>query len=152
MPKTKTRALARHALDERLAAWRKAPAAPQRGWIRAIREALGMSPADLGARLGTTRQAVALLEKSEADGSIRLGSLRRVAEALDSSLVYALVPNGSLEEIVDRRARSVASRQAERVRQTMLLEDQLVDDSVDKKRLIEELTEELKNSPRLWRS
>ena len=110
-----------------------------------------MSSADLASRLGTTRQAVAQLEKSEAEGSIRLESLRRAAEALECTLVYGLVPNGSLEEIVDRRAREVALEEADRVRHTMLLEDQLVDEASDSKRLVDELTDELKNSRRLWR-
>lgn len=147
----KTTTLARRALDERLAGWRPAASPPVRGWIRAIRESLGMSSADLASRLGTTRQAVAQLEKSEAEGSIRLESLRRAAEALECTLVYALVPNGSLEEIVDRRAREVALEEADRVRHTMLLEDQLVDEASDSKRLVDELTDELKNSRRLWR-
>jgi predicted DNA-binding mobile mystery protein A len=153
MPKTmKMTKLARQALDERLAGWRSFTPSPVRGWIRAIRESLGMSAADLAARLGTTRQAVAQLERSEADGSIRLESLRRAAEALDCTLVYALVPSDSLEEIVDRRAHDVALQEAERVRHTMLLEDQLVDESLDKERHVDELAEELKNSRRLWRA
>lgn len=149
-PKTTT--LARKALDERFAGWRSFGPPPVRGWIRAIRESLNMSSADLAARLGTTRQAVAQLEKSEADGSIRLESLRRVGEALNCTLVYALVPNDSLEEIVEQRAHDVALKEARRVWHTMLLEDQLVDDSLDKERLVGELAEELKNSRRLWRA
>jgi hypothetical protein len=62
------------------------------------------------------------------------------------------VPNDSLEEIVDRRAHQVATEEAGRVRQTMLLEDQLVDDSLDKERLVDELAEELKGSRHLWRA
>lgn len=152
MLKTVTTNLARQALDERLAAWRSLAPPPVRGWIRAIRESLGMSSADLAARLGTTRQAVSQMEKSEVDGSIRLETLRRAAVGLDCTLIYALVPNDSLERIVDRRAHQVAAGEAERVRQTMLLEDQLVDDSLDKQRLVDELAEELKNSRRLWRA
>ncbi len=146
-----TTRLAREALDERLAAWRAHGPAPGRGWIRAIREALGMSSTDLASRLGTTRQAVAQMEKSEIGGSIRLETLRRAAEALDSTLVYALVPNRPLEETVDRRAHDVAAAEVARVRQTMLLENQLVDDSVDQTRLVDELAEELKRSRHLWR-
>jgi predicted DNA-binding mobile mystery protein A len=148
----KTTSLARQALDERLSGWRGAPPPPVKGWIRAIRDSLGMSSADLAARLGTSRQAVSQMERSEADGSIRLETLRRAAEELDCTLVYALVPNGSLEAIVDRRAHEVAREGARRVRQTMLLEDQLVDDSIDEERLVDELAEELKASRHLWRA
>jgi len=148
----KTTNLARQVLDERLAGWRSFAPPPVRGWIRAIRESLGMSSTNLAARLGTTRQAVSQMERSEVDGSIRLETLRRAAGELDCTLVYALVPNDSLEEIVDRRAHQVAVEEAERVQQTMLLEDQLVDDSLDKQRLVDELADELKNSRRLWRA
>jgi DNA-binding transcriptional regulator YiaG len=34
------------------------PARPRKGWIRAIREALGMTPNQLANRMGITRQAV----------------------------------------------------------------------------------------------
>lgn len=149
---TKAAALARRALDERLVAWPTDTPTPPRGWIRAIRESLGMSSADLARRLGTSRQAAAQLERSEADGSIRLESLRRAAAALDCTLAYALVPNSSLEDTVERRAHQVAANEAYRVRHTMLLEDQLVDDDLDKDRLIEELSDELKSSRRLWRA
>jgi predicted DNA-binding mobile mystery protein A len=152
MLKTRPTNLARQALDERLTQWRGSSPPPVRGWIRAIREALGMSSSDLAARLGTTRQAVSQMERSEVDGSIRLETLRRAAEELDCTVVYALVPKSSLEEMVDRRAHQVAAGEAERVRHTMLLEDQLVDDSLDKDRLVDELAEDLKGSRRLWRA
>jgi predicted DNA-binding mobile mystery protein A len=99
---------------------------------------------------GVSGQAVANLEGSEADGSIRLDSLRRAAEALDCKLVYALVPNASLDEIVDRRAHEIARRQVGRVQHTMLLEDQRGGDE-DVERLIDELAEQAKQSPALWR-
>jgi predicted DNA-binding mobile mystery protein A len=109
-----------------------------------------MSAADLGRRLGLSRQAVLQMERSEADGSIRLETLRRAAEALDSRLVYALVPNTPLQERVDRRARELAERDIDSVKQTMLLEDQgvLTD---DRERLVEELAEKVKSSAGLWR-
>jgi predicted DNA-binding mobile mystery protein A len=141
----------RRLLDRRLLAWKGVPAAtPPRGWLRAIRETLGMPRSELARRLGVTGQAIASIEKSEADGSIRLETLRRAAEALDCTVVYALVPNSSLETIVDEQAHSIARRRVDRVQQTMLLEDQLggVDDA---DHLVDELAEELKRSPALWR-
>jgi predicted DNA-binding mobile mystery protein A len=143
--------LARAVLDERLVALRDVvPLAPPRGWIRAIREALGMTLADLGRRLNVTKQAVLQMETSEADGSIRLATLRRAAEALDCTLVYALVPNGSLDETVDHRARTVATRDVERAHHTMLLEAQ-AGGTEDRERLVEEFAEQVKDSRDLWR-
>lgn len=141
----------REILDRRLAAWKPVPAAvPPRGWLRAIREALGMPRAELARRLDVTDQAVSKLEGSEADGTVRLETLRRAAEALDCTLVYALVPNDTLEEMVDQRAHEVARRDVERVRHTMLLEDQRGGDE-DADRLVEELAEQAKQSSALWR-
>jgi predicted DNA-binding mobile mystery protein A len=138
-------------LDQRLATWRDVPAAaPSRGWLRAIRETLGMPRAEVARRLGVTGQAVASIEKSEADGSIRLDTLRRAAEALDCTLVYALVPRTSLEEIVDQRAHDVARRRIDRVQHTMLLEDQR-GGAEDADRLVDELAEQVKESRSLWR-
>jgi predicted DNA-binding mobile mystery protein A len=105
---------------------------------------------EVARRLGITKQGVGKLEASEADGSISLGTLRRAAAALDATVVYALVPKSSLEEIVDRRANEVARRDVDRVRQTMLLEDQRGGEG-DTERLIDELTEQVKASPALWR-
>ena len=148
-----SRTLARLRLDEHLSRWRDLPGGPPvRGWIRAIREALGMSTTDLALRLGTSKQAVSGLERSEQDGSIQLGTLRRAAAAMDCTLVYALVPNDSLEHIVDRRARDVALSHLGRVRQTMLLEDQLDDDDDADGRLLDQLADEIKGSRRLWSS
>lgn len=119
-------ASARRAIDRRVAglANSDSTAVPAAGWIRAVRESLGMSAAQLGRRLGLTRQAVVSLEQSEVEGGIRLSSLRRVAEALDCRVVYALVPNTSLDEIVRRRASALATARLDRVDQTMLLEGQ----------------------------
>ncbi len=141
----------REILDRRLAAWKAVPAAaPPRGCVRAFREALGMPRAELARRLGVTDQAVSKLEASEADGSVRLETLRRAGEALDCTLVYALVPNTSLDEIVNRRAHEVARRNVQRVGHTMLLEDQRGGED-DTERLVEELAEQAKHSPALWR-
>jgi predicted DNA-binding mobile mystery protein A len=101
-------------------------ASPVRGWIKAIREALGMSTAQLAKRLGVKQPSVVALEQSEAKGTIELATLRRAAEALDCTLVYALVPNKPLEAIVRDRARTFARQRLGPVEHSMLLEDQKV--------------------------
>jgi predicted DNA-binding mobile mystery protein A len=114
---------ARQHLDERLLTAK--PEArfepPPRGWIRAIRDALGMSGGQLASRLGVRPQTVEAIEKSEASGAIGLNTLRRAAAALDCRLVYALVPNTSLEDAVTRRARAIAARDLARVAHSMTL-------------------------------
>ncbi len=101
-------------------------ATPVRGWIKAIREALGMSTAQLARRLKIKQPSVVDLEKSEAKGSIELATLRRVAEALDCTLVYALVPNKPLDSMVRDRARAFMRQRQQQVEHSMLLENQKV--------------------------
>lgn len=102
-------------------------AMPPKGWIRAIRDALGMSLRQMASRLGTSAPGARKLEESEANGTISLKSLRRAAEALDCVVIYALVPKTSLTEMVDQRAREIALRALGRVSHSMALEDQEVD-------------------------
>ena len=124
--KNDTRQRARQRLDERLKALKPEDRfrTPPKGWLRAIRDALGMRGVQFARRLGIRPQSVETLEKSEASGSIQLKTLRRAAEALDCTLVYALVPNKSLEEAVRERARKIAVRDLGRVAHTMKLEAQ----------------------------
>src|SRR6204780_1240210 len=116
----------RELLDGHFEEWQqlRGLARPPRGWVRAIREALGMSAAALAARLGTTAGAVIRLEQSEARDRIRLETLRRAADALGCDLIYVLVPRRPLTEVVEDRAREIAHEHLAAVEQTMLLEDQ----------------------------
>jgi len=99
---------------------------PVRGWIKALREALGMSTAQLAKRMRIKQPSIIALQQSEAKGTIELRTLRRVAEALDCHLLYALVPKKPLETIVRDRAREFARKRLEPVEHSMLLEDQKV--------------------------
>ena len=108
------RASARRDLDRRLQSMGSAELRPQSGWLRAIRDALGMTAAQLGARLGITPTSVFEMERREADGTITLKTLEKAAEALGCKLAYALVPDEGLEATVQRRARKLAVRQLAR--------------------------------------
>lgn len=119
-------------LDERLAQFGAAERyrPPSRGWIKALREALGMSTAQLAKRMNVRQPTIVGIEASEEKGSIELATLRRAAEALDCTLVYALIPNKPLGMTVRERARAFLRRRRQPVEHTMLLEDQRVKDSV----------------------
>lgn len=133
--------------------WRGAhlPRRPPSGWIRAIRESLGMSAAFLARRLGVVPSTVTRLEASELDSTISLASLRRVAEVLDCELHYALVPRHSLEQTLRHRAESLARQRMANVAHTMALEDQALGDEA-RERQIHELADSLLKGPRrdLW--
>lgn len=139
--------------DQQLLPFRKlkGPVPPKGGWIRAIRESLGMTQAQLAERLDITQQSLNELEKSEATGRITLETLRRVAAALDCQVVYAVVPEKPLAEIRRERAREIATKQLARVSRSMKLEAQGVSER-EAKRQLEELTDALlQGSPRkLW--
>jgi predicted DNA-binding mobile mystery protein A len=147
------RSLARKNLDRRLSVLRPANelARPPKGWIRAIRDAVGMTAAQLGARIGVSKSRVMAMEKAEARGAVTLETLKRAAQALNCTLVYALVPNKSLEEMVRDRAREVADERLGRVDHTMKLENQALSAAeltAERARLAEELARG--NPRRLW--
>ncbi|MBK8522234.1 MAG: mobile mystery protein A [Ginsengibacter sp.] len=100
-------------------------APPPTGWIKAIRNAIGMSMLQLGKRLSITKQSVQDIERREKDGSISIKALREAARALDMQLIYGFVPNdGSLEALIDRKAKELATQIVQRTSNSMKLEDQ----------------------------
>lgn len=142
-------------LDERLRPLRAFAntVRPRSGWIRAVRQALGMTQPQLAARLGLTRQSLNDLERAEAGGRITLESLERVAKALGCRLSYAIVPAaGSLAATRAQRAEEIADRQLKAVSHSMKLEAQGVtrkELARQRGRLVDEL---LRGSGRkLWR-
>lgn len=122
---------------------------PRRGWVRAIREAIGMRQTTLAQRLGVTRDAVWKLERAEADGRITLAKLEQIAEAMECRLVYAIVPRTTLRELVLKRARSAAQERLGYALHTMELEAQGVEPQSQAESL-DRLAEELVDSGRLW--
>jgi predicted DNA-binding mobile mystery protein A len=149
MKSTRIAAQSRKTLDERLAQFGAAERfqPPSRGWVKAIREALGMTTAQLAKRMGVRQPSVVNLEMSEEKGSIELATLRRAAAALDCTLVYALIPNKPLETTIRERARAFLRRRRRPVEHTMLLEDQQVKDGLTDAQLDEVLRE---TNPRLF--
>jgi predicted DNA-binding mobile mystery protein A len=124
---------------------------PPKGWLRAIRDALGMTTTQFAQRLGVSQPRIVVLEKSEADGTITLQTLQRAAEALGCRLVYALVPDKPLAETVRERAALIAGRRSAAVEHTMKLEDQAVGDKRAAHELRQQMIEELLRHPaRLW--
>jgi predicted DNA-binding mobile mystery protein A len=119
---------------------------PVRGWIRAIREALGMSSVQFAHRMGIKQPTALGIEQSEAKGNIQLDTLRRAAEALDCALVYMLVPNKPLRSIVHERARDIVMKQLAPIEHSMALENQRVKISA---RLVDDLIRDLEPR-RLW--
>lgn len=148
-------ALARKHLDNTLISFRNAAghSRPPRGWVRAIRDALGMTSRQLAARMGLSQSTVTALEQGEAADTITLKTLRQAAAALDCQFIYALVPRTTLDEMVHKRASALADQHLARMHHTMRLEDQALRDSdltAERERLTRSFLEGRAN--RLWES
>jgi predicted DNA-binding mobile mystery protein A len=99
------KAVTRRMLDGRLAGLcERVGPRPECGWIRAIRDALGMSTFELGERMGVTPSRVRQMERAEAAGSMELATLERAARALNCRFCYVIVPNEPLELMVRHQA------------------------------------------------
>ncbi len=151
LPKYKI--IARQQLEKTLSGYAnlKHNAVPVKGWIRAIREALGMSGKQLASRLDVSQPRIPKLEQDELSGVVSLKTMRQAAEAMDCVFVYAIVPRTSLEEIVRTQARNVAQARSQRVSHSMLLEAQNLSDEeqcVSRDAAVEELMREMPRE--LW--
>ncbi len=126
-------------------------APPPKGWVRAIRDALGMTGTQLAVRLNTNKQRISRIEQDEKLGKVTINTLRNVAEAMDCIFVYGFVPRDSLEQTVRNRAQSVAKKRMARSDQTMRLEKQELSDKEKQKAfksLVEDITSSMPKS--LW--
>jgi predicted DNA-binding mobile mystery protein A len=124
---------------------------PQKGWVRAIRDALGMTAKQLAGRLGVAQQAVTRVENTELSGSVTIKTMRRIAESLDCVFVCGFVPRSSLETTLRKQAEQVAAKRLAQASQTMALEDQALSTGENKKvlsDLVDELVDTLPSS--LW--
>jgi predicted DNA-binding mobile mystery protein A len=124
---------------------------PPKGWLRAIRGALGMTTAQFARRIGVSQPRVIALEQAEAAGSITLHTLERAAEGLGCHVVYVLVPDKPLGRTLQARAEEIAMRKMRAVNQTMRLEDQAVGQKQFLKDQKQKLMDGLLEHPaRLW--
>jgi len=150
---TSTSITRRH-LDAKLAKLRLAinpSVKPPAGWIRVIRQGLGMNTEQLGKRMGVSQPRITVLEHSEAAGAINLKTLQRAAEALNCTLVYALVPNEPLEQMVRKQARQVATEHLDAAEHTMALEGQHASAEARNEQLAETIDTLVKKGSRaLW--
>jgi predicted DNA-binding mobile mystery protein A len=151
--KAKHKNLAREQLDETLKQFLplKTIVPPRKGWIRAIRDALGMTGEQLAKHLDTNKQRVSRIEQDEKLGNITVKTLRNVAEALDCEFIYGFVPRQTLEKTVRNQAKAVAKKRMLRSDQMMRLEKQELSEDEKEKALENMITEIISTMPRsLW--
>lgn len=123
------------------------------GWLKGIRESLGLSAKKLEARLKLPSGSVIRTEQREIDKTVTLATLESFANAMECKLVYALIPRGhqSLEEIVEKRAKKLAKAILADISHSMKIEAQEVDQKISEQeqtKLAMDLVEKLDR--RLW--
>jgi predicted DNA-binding mobile mystery protein A len=135
--------LARKNLDKRLVRLREVPLPmPPCGWVKAIREALGLSARQLASRMGVVQSRLSTIEKAEVTGATTIKTLRETAQAMGCTFVYALVPNKPLDDLLHDQATRRADQELMRLHHTMRLENQALtkeDLLTERERLIAEL-------------
>ena len=115
---------------------------PKGGWLALLRHALGMSGAQVAARMGVSRNAIYQAEGNERAGAITIAQMRKIAEAMNAEFVYALVPKGSVDDVIRAQARQKAEALVQRASAHMALESQSLSNEQTKRR-IEDLADEL---------
>lgn len=149
----------RKILDKRLKEYQFSPiflqsSPPRRGWIKAVRGALGLSANSLAKKLGCAPQSILSLEAREANQSVTLDSMNKMAKVMGCRLIYAIVPEKgyeNFESIVDEKARKLAEKIVKGISHHMALENQQVDEETiqeQTKKLVLELKEKL--DPKIW--
>ena len=126
---------------------------PEGGWLKLVRECLGLSSTALSKRMGLSSSYSYKLEEREKTGSVTLASLSKSAEALGCELVYNIVPKDglSLDSLLEKKCSEYAKKTLEDVWHSMKLEGQALT-KIQKKKQLEELTKKLKDSlnPQIW--
>ena len=123
---------ARRDLEENVRVFRSRSVRRSRwGWVRGVRQAVGMPVAEMARRMKVGPSEIYRLEVSELEDTITLKKLRAAAEALGCELVYAVVPaKGTLEDL---------AKEVERVRLRMAVEQPKRGEKGDPYRLLKSI-------------
>jgi predicted DNA-binding mobile mystery protein A len=124
---------------------------PPEGWLRTVRNALGMSGAQLAKRMGVTRARVAQAEHAELTGGATLKSMQAAAQAMGCRFVYAIVPPGRIEDVITAQARKKAAAIVGTASNHMALESQTLPDeknAQEVERLAKDIAREM--PPNFW--
>jgi predicted DNA-binding mobile mystery protein A len=101
------RGMARRDLDECQMLFRKAwqKTKYRRGWLRTIRQALGVPVAEIAAKLGVNRSVIFRMEAREFKRTVSLKTLDKMAEAMGCEVVFTIVPQRgmTLVELAEER-------------------------------------------------
>jgi predicted DNA-binding mobile mystery protein A len=99
---------------------------PEIGWVKTIRETLGMNTRQLGKRCNVSSERIIRIESDEIEGRTTLATLEKIAQAMNCRLVYAIVPNDGMIEFIEKTAEDKAKTQLQQTSHHMALEDQKI--------------------------
>ena len=92
------------------------------GWIKTVREAIGMTVSQLAARLGVTQPRITKMEFNE--DNLKLSTMKKAAEAMNCEFVYYFKPRTTFQNLVDEQAQKKAAEVLKTVNVNMALENQ----------------------------
>jgi len=129
----------------------KALTVPSQGWVRCIRNSIGMTAQQLAKRCSYSTSRILIIERDEMNGNLTLSTLHKVAAHLGCRLVYGFVPETPLVETIEKRALELAQNKLTTISHSMELEDQAIGKE-DQRLQLELLKQELLNGSlkRLW--
>lgn len=124
---------------------------PKGGWIKLIRQSLGMTTHQLAKLLNCSRPNISAMERREKMKTISLESLELAAKAMHCRLVYCLIPEKPLENLREEQARLIAKKRLQAIGHSMELEQQGLTPT-QKKLLEQSLIQELlwEKPKKLW--
>lgn len=119
---------------------------PPQGWLKTIREFLGMTTTQLAKKINVAQPRVINLEKNEKN--TKISTMERIADALNCDFVYAFIPRENIDNIIYNQAKKKAIKILSKVHINMSLENQLADSD----ELIEDIINDLldDNISRIW--
>ncbi len=119
---------------------------PLQGWIKTIRELLGMTTVQFAKRLKVSQPRLTFIEKNEKN--LKLSTMEKIADELNCDFVYALVPREKVNDIIYNRAKQKALNIVTKVNNNMSLENQLSEN----KEILEDTIEYLisKKATKIW--
>lgn len=119
---------------------------PAQGWLKTIREFLGMTTTQLAKKVEVSQPRIVNMEKNEKN--IKISTMEKVADALNCNFVYAFVPRENIDEIIYNQAKKRAMKILNKVNHNMGLENQLAKSDEILEDIIKDLLDG--NIARIW--
>lgn len=122
-------------IDRRIEALRsvKEKAQVRGGWIKYMRQALGLTMQELATLVKLPASNIAQAQKREVEGKISLELLNKFAQAMDCEVVYSFVPKKDIRTFIHDKAMEKARSTLQNADLHMKLEDQKVSGAEDER-------------------